>query len=113
MSNWIQSRRKQLGLSQDQFAAQLQLKGQNVSRGMVSHWEIGKYPPPLNDPEFVNAFADVLKLSVVEVLNRAGFNFSSDGTSEAAKRAALIVDQLPPSRQKLALGILERFLEDD
>lgn len=109
-TDWIKRKREELHLSQDELAAQLQVEGYDVSRAAVSHWENGKYNPPLDNPEFVRSIARILKMSVNGVLIEAGYPIQLDDFSEAARRAADIVNQLPSTKQSLALGILEQLL---
>lgn len=110
--NWIKRRRKELRLSQQELADRLQLRGIDVSRATVSHWESEIRFPAYDDPAFTNALAEVLRMSVVAVLIEAGYRIARDGVSEAAKRAADIVDRMPPTRQELALGILEQLASE-
>jgi transcriptional regulator with XRE-family HTH domain len=107
-SKWLKLRRKEINISQDELALRLQLAGQNISRGTVSHWEIDKTPIPLKEPEFANALANALELPVMDLLQRAGFIQSSELSLEAS-RAAAIVEALPPERRKAAIGILEEL----
>lgn len=109
-TDWIKRKREELHLSQDELAAQLQVDGHDVSRAAVSHWENGKYNPPLDNPEFVRSIARILKMSVNGVLIEAGYALQLDDLSEAARRAADIVNRLPSTKQNLALGILEQLL---
>jgi transcriptional regulator with XRE-family HTH domain len=106
----MKERREELGLSQDDLAARLQSAGLNVSRASISHWEMGRYDAPLHDADFRRALATALRLKPRVMLLMAGYEVEDDPHSEAAERAAYIIDQLPPEKQRLALGILEQFL---
>jgi transcriptional regulator with XRE-family HTH domain len=111
--NWLKTYRKRLRISQEDLSAQLQIHGVEVTSGAISHWENGRYNPPLHDPMFRTALANVLRVSINEMLAAAGYETETATRSEAGERAAYIIDQLPPDKQKLALGVLERFLEND
>ncbi|MBZ0284060.1 MAG: helix-turn-helix domain-containing protein [Anaerolineae bacterium] len=107
----MREQRKKLGLSQQDLANQLQLQGLEVSRSSVSNWENGTFNPPLENHDFRYALSKSLKLSVAEILSLSGFE-TSDELSEDAIRAAVIVDQIPPNKRKMALGILEQILKE-
>lgn len=109
--NWLRKRREQIGIhSQEEFARLMQLEGANVARASVSHWELDRFKPPLNDPDFRKALAKVLKVSQPELLRIAGYEVTLGSHSEAAERAADIVDQLEPDKRELAVRLLEQFL---
>lgn len=111
-ADWLKQRRDELRLTQDELAARLQLAGLDVSRSAVSHWEKGRDNPPLSDVNARRAIADALDLTVGELLLLAGYSMEDEQATpgEAARRAALIVDKLPPAVQKAALDQL-RALE--
>lgn len=113
MTNWIKDRRQQLRISQDDLAARLQTHGIDITRGTISHWEMGRHNPPLDNPLFANALAEALNMSVTEVLMKAGYALSLEGYSDDARQAAAIVNRMPPRRQRLAVGILEKLLTND
>lgn len=105
---WLRERREQLALNQDEIAAQLQVAGFDISRSSVSHWENGRYRPPLNDPDFLSAFARILRMSESAVLKKSGFKILG-AHSDEGERAAEIIDELDPEKRVLALKILEQF----
>lgn len=110
-TSWLKTRRKQLKLSQEDLAARLSLQGFVYTAGAISHWETGLYNPPLDKVDFRQALAQVLKVDVRTLLMMAGYEVREAYHSELAVRAADIVNQLPPDKQELAVGILEKFLE--
>lgn len=109
MSNWISKRREQLGITQGDLAARLQIAGLDVTRATVSHWEKGRYHPPLHEPEGRRALSIALKMSIPSILTAAGFEISAKYGEDALK-AAEIVEQLPEDQKRLAIGILEQIL---
>lgn len=104
--NWIRQRREELNLSQEELTARLQVAGLNISRAAVSHWEKERNHPPLDNPEARLAIAKALKLSVAEVLTLAGYVVEDEKQSEAARRAAAIIERLPADARELALEYL-------
>jgi transcriptional regulator with XRE-family HTH domain len=106
---WLKKRREQLGLNQEQLAARLQVAGFDVTRASISHWEVGRHDPPLDNAEFRKALAQALRISASGLLKMAGYEVTTD-MSDNAKQAAEIIDQLPEDQQLLALGILEQIL---
>ncbi len=108
---WLRERREQLGLNQGDLAARLQVAGFNVDRSSISHWEIGKHKPPLENPEFRKALAQALRVSIPTLLKMAGYEIAVE-YSDDARLAAEIVDQLSPARKKLAINLLEQLLKE-
>jgi len=108
MSNWIATRRKQANLSQEGLAKELQLRGHDISRGTISHWELSISKPPLEDAEFANSLADVFNISVLTLLSEAGYKFTY-AFSDNARKAAELIEKMPQTRQDTALGILEQL----
>lgn len=108
--NWLKDYRKKLHITQEELSARLQVQGFDVTPGAISHWETGRYKPPLHDERFRDALAGTLRVSPSELLAAAGYE-TEQKYSEAAERAAAIMDQIPEDKRGLALGILEQFLE--
>jgi len=106
-TDWLRKRREELDLSQEEVASRLQVAGLNVGRSTISHWERGRYNPPLEDASFRQALANILRLSIADLLMRAGYEIADDDRSQAARQAADIVDHLPPDAQGLALDYLQ------
>lgn len=107
--HWLKTSRQRLGISQEELASQLQIRGFDISRATIGHWEQGKYPPPLENPEFCKALADILLISVRSLLSMAGYDIEEQQHSETAERVAFIVDRLPPDKQQLALKLVEQL----
>lgn len=84
--NWLKRKREELHLSQEELANSLQLRGLDISRATISHWEMGKYAPPYDNPDFVNALAGILNMSVIEILAAAGYKLAIEGLSEKERR---------------------------
>jgi transcriptional regulator with XRE-family HTH domain len=105
---WIKQRREELNITQEDLAARLQLRGVNVARATIGHWEQGRTPAPFEDPEFVKALAESLNMGVSTVLKNAGYPVMTRH-SEAAEQAAAIIDRLPDDTQQLVLRIIEQF----
>lgn len=110
-SNWLKARREELDLKQGELVARLQISGIDVSQSTLSNWETGRYQPPLEDPDFRRELAKALRMSVHSLLIAAGYEVRDESHSEAAARAAFIIDQLEPDQQKIALNILEQFIQ--
>ena len=111
VSSFIKERRRELKISQEDLAYRLTNFGFDTSRSAISHWEQGKYYPPLDNPKFANALASALEMNVRSVLIQAGYDFQVEGSDVATKAAALI-DKMPPSRQMTALVLLEQLLKE-
>lgn len=105
---WIRDRRKELKMSQDELAQQLQLLGVDVTRGSVGHWETGHARPPLDNPEFVAAFSKALRLDINTILRNAGYSVITEHSIHG-EQAAILVDQLPEDKKQLAIRLLEQL----
>lgn len=99
-----------MNLSQEELTARLQVAGFDISRGMLSHWETGRNSLPLDNPEFVNALAEALNMSVLDILIQSGYAIQLTPKSREALRAAIIVDQLPELDKDFAIDMLESLL---
>jgi transcriptional regulator with XRE-family HTH domain len=111
--NWLAKRREELRLSQEDVVSRLQLQGLDIARATLSHWETERYSIPLDDPKLRQVLARILRMSIREMLQAAGYEVDDQPSTPAAKRAAFIMDQLPQDKQQLALGILEQFLASE
>lgn len=107
--NWLRQRRDELGLTQEELTAKMQVEGVEMGRSTLSHWETERYKPPLSDEKSRAAIARALKLSVKEVLKRSGYDVA-EVHSNAAERAAHIVDQLDSETQDKVVKMLEALL---
>ena len=107
--NWLKQRREELGLTQDEMIARMQVEGVKVSRSALSTWENDVYNPPLQDEQARGGIARALKLSVKEVMKRSGYDVT-ELHSSAAERAAHIVDQLDEETQNKVVKMLEALL---
>lgn len=108
---WIKDYRERLRLSQEDLAAQLQVRGIDITRASVSHWENGRAKPPMEDSFFVTALADALKIDVQTILRLSGYAVVGKHTAEA-ERIAGIVDKLTERDRRRILKIVETFLEE-
>lgn len=109
---WLKECRERLELRQEDLATRLQLAGFDVSRGSISNWENGRYDIPIQDTKFRQALADALRLDVRTMLRLAGYEVNEVYRSEAAERAANMIDRLPPEKQELALRLVEQLVKD-
>lgn len=110
--NWIKRRREQLDINQEELAARLQLSGFAATRASISHWEVGRNQPPIDDAQFRQALANALKLSVADMLQMAGYEVAREDQTEDEIRVVSIIKQLTPARRKLAIGLLEQLLKE-
>jgi transcriptional regulator with XRE-family HTH domain len=111
--NWLRRFRDQVGLSQEEVKDQMDARGFEVSRSSISHWESNAAKPPLGDPVFRKALADVMRVSVPDLLAAAGYEVTDLEWSVEARRAAWIVDQLSEKGRALALELLNTLLAQE
>lgn len=108
-SNWLKTLREKSRLKQEDLAARLQLAGLEYARSSVSAWENGYANPPLESVEFRQALANIFNIDVKTLLKLAGYEVESKPHSDAAERAAWLIDQLPPDKQDLAVRLVEEL----
>jgi transcriptional regulator with XRE-family HTH domain len=108
VKNWIRERRDKLQISQETLAARLQEQGFDITAGTISHWERGRYQPPMDTSEFRQALAKALRISIPAMLAAAGYEIAAQ-YGEDAMYAADIIEHLSEEKKKLALGILEQI----
>jgi len=109
-THWLRRYRENLHLSQEELAAALQNAGLDFARSTIGTWESSdKSQPPIDDPEFRRVIANIFRISVTELLVAAGYEIDLDKYSETSRRAAYIVEQLPPEKQILAVRLLEQL----
>lgn len=107
--NWLKALRSRAGIqSQEELAAALQLRGLDISRSTVSHWEKDRYLPDFSNPELRIALAELLRVDLVTLLRSAGYEIQTSH-SEIAERVAHIVDRLPPDKQRVILTVAEEL----
>ncbi len=106
IGDFLRQRREALELSQGDLAIRLELHGLPATRANISHWEHDRHKPPVENKEFRYALADALEISVNELMTQIGFITGKADRSEAALRAADIVDNLPVEAQEMALDLL-------
>ena len=109
---WIKLRRDRLSISQEELARRLQIAGQDHSRATVSHWETGRNSLPLHDPDFTQALATALEMTVYQVLREVGYELDTKHTP-LGEEAAMIVDQLSPVRARIFVNALKQIVAID
>lgn len=110
--NWLKINRLRAGIkTQGVLTARLNLKGFKFTRAAIGHWEAGRYPPPLDEPEFRKALASILKMSVPAMLTAAGYEITNTYSNDAI-HAADIIDQLPEDKKRFAIDMLDRLIAE-
>lgn len=107
MEHWLRTMREEVGLTQDDIAARLQLEGLKFGRSAISNWESGRTPVPLKDPEFVQLLASILKTTENKIMLAAGYRLTTKNHTQISERIANIVDDLPPDKQQMALRVIQ------
>ena len=104
-ANWMKRRREALDITQEQFVQRLAQHGILLTKAAVSKWEIGKTPLPLNYPNYRRAIADVLEMTIPELLAAAGYELG-DTWSPEAQYVATLFDMLPEDVQNTVIELL-------
>lgn len=105
--NWLQSRLKELDITQDELAARLQVEGLKTSRSTVSAWVTGRNNVPFKNMETRRALAKALKLSTREMLRMAGYETETTNHTKEGELAAILIDQMTPEDREKILKIVE------
>ena len=101
----MKKRREALGITQEQFVERLAKHGIDLTKAAISKWEIGKAPLPLNYPNYRRAIADVLEMTIPELLAAAGYELG-DTWSPEAQHVATMFDMLPEDVQDTVIELL-------
>jgi transcriptional regulator with XRE-family HTH domain len=104
---FLKSRRFQLGITQEELARRLTSFGHETGSKRVGHWETGRNKPPLEDAGFRDALARSLEMDINTLLDELGYIVDESELSLEARRAANIVEHLPPAGRQLAIDYLQ------
>jgi transcriptional regulator with XRE-family HTH domain len=108
---WLVQRRKDLGLSQDEMTARLQLHGIDISRSTYASWEQGLYSLPLNDPLVRLGLSRTLDMSIKEMLSNEGYEIESTHSTEG-ERAATLIDRMDSNHRRVVLSVIEALARE-
>lgn len=101
--------RENMGLSQREFASQL-----NISSSAVGMWESGaREPKSLNELQRIADFFDVTIDYLLGRDEKKPTPEDGDGLSESAQRFMPLVDRLTPAQQELLLSQLQAWNEQN
>ena len=96
LGQFLRLQRIKLGLTQQDVAVRLAQYGLQFNRTSVTHWERGRFMPPIDDPKFVRTLAEILEVTEEEIMQAAGFNRESTGTAYAlTPRPRVVAPSVP------------------
>jgi transcriptional regulator with XRE-family HTH domain len=107
IEDFLRQRKEELQLSLSEMETQFNLRGYSVTRSSIATWILGTRKPPIKERKFLEALADIFKMSVPELLAGMGLMEEMQGMSPEAMRAAALIEQMPPNQRKMALKVLE------
>lgn len=107
IADFMRRRKDELGMSLSDMETQFNLRGYGITRASIGHWILGSRRPPVRDRRFLEVLAEVYKMSVPEILAGMGLMDEIEGMSPEARRAADIIEHMPPEQRKMALKVLE------
>ncbi|MBK9745783.1 MAG: helix-turn-helix transcriptional regulator [Chloroflexi bacterium] len=111
--HWLSVRRRELGISQDELAVRLQIAGLDFVRSTISNWERGRANPPLDDPEFRRVLANVLELTLDDLLQRGGYIVKQEEVPEDEVRLVVIYRQLSKQEKQFLLNMAVEILKKE
>lgn len=109
VSEYIAQRRSELRYSLEDLARQITLAGYACQKSNVWQWEseYRQTQAPIQKREFRLALAAALQVDVNDMMQALDFIIHDDQRSPEARRAAELVDHMPPEKRKMALDVLE------
>ena len=109
---FIRLHRKQQNLTQSDLVRELAQRGTKLYNDVSAvHWEKGRAMPPISDPKFVKALADVLGVSESEILAAAGFSLDANAPDELPPDIEQMLRSATPAQRKKALAMLRLMLD--
>lgn len=97
--DFIRTKRKQKNLTQADLLRELVARGVKAyTDTVVTHWERNRAMPPINDPQFVQALADILGVTEAEILEAAGFNLDTGAPGELPEEIVALLKNLSPEQ---------------
>lgn len=114
IGRYIQHRRNSLGLSQIDLASAITSHGFKVARSTLAKWEVEESMPPIGDPQFVKALAQILEVTEADILAIAGFNLDLEGDNgELPEWFKKSYDAASPEKRKMIQKIWKSLLEEE
>lgn len=116
IGEFIRQRREDAGLTQLDLVQGLALRqGRQYNKSMVGHWERGRAVPPIDDPQFVHALAEILGVSEAEILEAAGFNpeLFTDPPEEMPDWLVKMYTEATPKQRTMIQRVFKSLLTDD
>jgi transcriptional regulator with XRE-family HTH domain len=110
LARFIKDRRNAIGLSVQDVADALAVAGYRYSKSGVAHWETPANPGriPLDDPDFIYAFAEILRTTPLRFYEIAGIIPTGTVSADAATVALIhMLLQLSPDNRELAMKFME------
>ena len=99
-ANAVLTRRKQLGLTQEELAVRV-----GTSKQMVCKYEKGQRSPKV---AMANAFAEALETTLDELLDVEKIEEQDDGPqTEEARFVSIAMDKMPPEDREKAVNVLK------
>jgi len=113
LGTFILQRRKALKMTQSDFIQRLsKYPGvKSYADNIAVYWEKDKAMPPLDDPKFVKALADVLGVSESDILEAAGFSLEENAPGELPPDIEQMLRSATPAQRKKALAMLRLMLD--
>lgn len=91
---FMRQRRNDVGLTQAELAERLTRLGYAAASSTVGGWETENKNPPIDDPKFVTALANVLKTTRVSIYKAAG-----------------VLDDSPMVRREALINMIQEFTD--
>lgn len=112
LGQYIRERRKELNLTQTDLANALHNYPGVRQYGYtaVKGWERGYAMPPMDDPAFVRALADILKVSEAEILRVVGFAIADSSAPDTLPPEFLALLEKATPEQLEAIGRVAQLM---
>lgn len=81
LNEYLRRRRLAIAVTQEEVARRLTTGGYPISKASITHWEAGRYNPPMDDPQFVLCLIEALEDEPLHFFAETGYF----GENEIAK----------------------------
>jgi transcriptional regulator with XRE-family HTH domain len=113
LGQYLRARREMLGLTQEDVLAFLVQRGlKKYTHTSLIHWEKDRAMPPIYDPKFVRAIAEILGATDKEILRAAGFALDEDAPDELPPEIRRLLERATPDELDKVIAMMQLLIAD-
>ena len=110
--DYLRTKRESRMLRQQDVLDSLAERGlRKYAHTAIIHWEKNRTLPPIHDPKFVKALADILDVTEAEILNAAGFSLQDTAPDELPPDIIKMLRTATPKQRQQIKKMMQLMLE--